>query len=196
MLKDKSLRELETIFQQLNAKLEKINQNAIRDKKYDFEVMPWRDLEQVLRSENKLKEKTQLLLTQIGYLRINLFTECYEQVQRAQTNNELDKTVNLMDRYAEEIVIPFVPTKKQPAISKRLKELLTKKTQPEPTECIQKWRTAHETWLKQIKPTNPPTNNENRTEEYNQLKMAFMTLYTFSFSADDFPPLRSRRTDH
>jgi hypothetical protein len=158
-------------------------------------VIPQNELTQILKSKIKPKKKKQLLLTQIGYLRINLFGEYYEQIQHAQKNNELDKAVKLMNTYAE-IAIPFISTRKQPALIKRLKELLSKRKFPEPRELIQKWKTGYEAWFKQNGSIHPQMDDKKRMEEFDQLKNAFFTLYTFSFSFNNFPPLRDRRSDH
>jgi hypothetical protein len=158
-------------------------------------VIPQNELNQILKSKIKPKKKTRLLLTQIGYSRINLFGEYYEQIQHAQKNNDLDKAVKLMNTYAE-IAIPFLSTKKQPALIKRLKELLSIRGPPESIELIQKWKTGYKAWFKQNEPIHPQMDDKKRLEEFDQLKNAFFTLYTYSFSVDNFPPLRDRPSDH
>lgn len=193
---DKSLRGLEKTFQELRLHLEKIDQDAVRDKKLDFTVISQNELNKILNSKLKLKKKTQLLLTHIGYLRINLFSEYYERIQYAQRNNELDKAVKLMNECAEIIAIPFVSTKKQSAWIKRLKDLLPIENALESIEHVKKWKTGYEAWFKQDVQIPQQTDDKKRMEEFNQLKMAFITLYTFSFSVDNFPALRNRRSDH
>jgi len=150
-------------------------------------------LRQILKGDLKLKEKKRLLLTQIGYLRINIFTEYLERVNLLREKEQLEKAVELMNRYAE-IASIFISTKKQPTIIKRLKELLSKQ-KIEPIEYLQKWRSGYDAWFKQ-KPSNQTVDKKKRMEEFDQLKMLFIDLYTFSFSADNFPPLRYRRSDH
>ena len=154
------------------------------------------ELNQILESKIKLKKKKQLLLTRIGYLRINIFGEDYEQINRAQERKELDKAVELMNKCAETVALPFLSTKKQPGLSERLKKLISTKKQPEPAELIRKWKTSYETWFKQNESNRPQADDKKRMEEFNQLKMAFFTLYTYSFSVENFPPLRNRRSDH
>jgi len=150
-------------------------------------------LNQVLKSNIKLKEKKRLLLTQMGYLRINIFQEYYERVKLSQEKNQLNEAVELMNRHAE-IASMFISTKKQSAPIKRLKKLLSIRS-IEPLEYLQKWRTAYDAWFKQ-KPSQQPIDEKKRMEEFDQLRMAFLELYTFSFSVENFPPLRSRRSDH
>lgn len=154
------------------------------------------ELSQILKRKNKPGEKKQLLLTQIGYLRINLFAEYYEQIQQAQRNNELDNAVKLMNRYAETIAIPFILIKKQLALVKRLKEVFKIKSSSEPTEHIQEWKTGYEAWFNQNASIHPQMDNKKRLEEFDKLKKNFIMLYTISFSVENFPPLRYRRSDH
>ncbi len=158
-------------------------------------MIPQNELNQILKSKIKPKKKRQLLLTQIGYLRINLFGEYYEQIQHAQKNNELNKAVKLMNTYAE-IATPFISTRKQPALIKRIKELLSRRRFPEPVELIQKWKTGYEAWFKQNEFNHSQMDDKKRMEEFDQLKNAFFTLYTYSFSVDNFPPLRDNPSDH
>jgi len=169
-----------------------LNEEAVRDKKWDLPMMNENWLNQVLKSDIKLKEKKRLLLTQMGYLRINIFTEYYERMKLLREKNQLNKAAELMNRHAE-IASIFISTKKQAATIKRLKKLLAIRS-TEPTEYLQKWRTAYEAWLKQ-KPSQP-IDEKKRIEEFDQLRMAFFELYTFSFSVDNFPPLGERRSDH
>ena len=190
------MKGLEKTFQGLYSKLEEIDQNAIRNKKLDFTVISQNELNQLLNSKMKLKKKKQQLLTQIGYLRINLFSEYYERIQSAQRDNELDKAVKLMDECVEIIAIPFISTKKQASWLKRAKELLSIVRFPEPIEHVNKWKDSYKAWFKQDEQPHSQVSDKNRNEEFNQLKMAFITLYTFSFSVDNFPALRNRRSDH
>jgi hypothetical protein len=150
-------------------------------------------LNKTLKSDLALKEKKQLLLTQIGYLRINIFTEYLERVNLLREKNQLDPAVELMNKHAE-IASIFISTKKQPVLIKRLKELLLIRS-IEPMEYLQKWRTAYEAWYKQAS-SQQLIDEKKRMEEFDKLKMAFLELYTFSFSVDNFPPLRNRRSDH
>jgi len=174
-------------------KLKELNKGAVRDKKGDLPMMNENWLNQVLKSDIKLKERKRLLLTQIGYLRINIFSEYFERVKLLREKNQLNEAVELMNKHAE-IASMFISTKEQPASVKRLKELLSIRS-TEPIEYLRKWRAAYEAWFKQ-ESNQQPIDNKKRMEEFDQLKMAFLELYTFSFSVDNFPPLRERRSDH
>jgi hypothetical protein len=192
-LKEKTLKELMNIYQVLKSKLKELNEDAVRDRKYDSPMVNENWLNQALKSNITLKKKKQLLLTQIGYLRINIFTEYFERVNLLREKNQLDPAVELMNKHAEVASI-FISTKKQPAIIKRLKELLSMRS-TEPIEYLQKWRTAYDAWYKQ-ESSQKLIDDKKRMEKFDQLKIAFLELYTFSFSVDNFPPLRDRRSDH
>jgi hypothetical protein len=188
----KSLGELEEIFTGLSSKLDALNQDAVRDKKYDFPVMNEKWLQKVIKRDIKPKEKRILLLTQIGYLRINIFTEYLERVKALQEKKQLNQAVELMNRYAE-IASIFISMKSPHGILKRLKELLTKR-RIEPGEYLRRWQTSYDEWVKQ-NDSQQKVDEENRVEEFDRLKTLFIELYTFSFSVDNFPPLRNRRSD-
>jgi len=150
-------------------------------------------LNKTLKSDLSIGEKKQLLLTQIGYLRINIFTEYFERVNLLREKKQLDPAVELMNAHAE-IARIFIPTKKQSALTKRLKELLSIKS-IEPIEYLEQWRTAYEEWHENNS-NQQIADEKNQLEKFDKLKMAFLELYTFSFSVDNFPPLRHRRSDH
>jgi hypothetical protein len=134
-----------------------------------------------------------VILTQIGYLRINIFTEYFERVNQLREKNELNAAVELMNQHAE-IASIFISKKKQPALIKRLKGLVSIKN-IDTIEYLQKWRTVYEKWRKQ-QSIQRTIDEKKRLKEFDQLKMSFLELYTFSFSVDNFPPLRYRRSDH
>jgi hypothetical protein len=147
--------------------------------------MPKEELKQILKSKTKTQKKRKLLLTQIGYLRINLFSEYYERLQRAEKNKEFDKAVKLMNKYIETIALPFIPTKEQSALTKRLEAWFADDETPDPAKYLREWKTRYEKWLKhtEVMP------NQKTEKEFTQLKTTFFTLYTLSFSAHNFPPV-------
>lgn len=195
-LSEKSLEELEETFRELKSQLDEINRSSVQEKKYEYGVMSQNELTQILKSKTKHKKKQQLLLTQIGYLRINIFNEYYEQIKHAQENKELVKAFKLMKKCAELVALPFFSIKKQPSLAWRLRVRISTKRKPEPAELIQKWKTVQEAWLRKNELAHPQPNDKKRLDEFNELKMAFFALYTYSFSVDNFPPLRERRSDH
>ncbi len=185
------LEDLEKTYQRLQSKMERIDQHAIRDKKGDFAITPQDELTRMLQSKINAKWKVQKLNTEIGYLRCNLFSEYNERIKLAKEKNELDKAVAFMKQYAE-IAIPFVSTEKQPLI-KRIGRWLLRKSPPKDTDRIRNWKDGYEAWIKNREANHPQMNNQEITEEYNKLKTAFFELYTYSFSRENFPPLRNRR---
>ena len=186
------MKELQGIFQVLSLKLKELNKDAVRDMKYDLNVMDENWPDRISQSDIKLKEKKRLLLTQIGYLRINIFTEYFERIKLLREKKQLNEAVELMNNHAE-IAKMFIPTKKQSALEKRLKEILLIKN-IEPIQYLQKWQNAYEAWLRQ-EANQQQVEEEKLLEEFDKLKMSFLELYTFSFSVDNFPPLRNRRSD-
>lgn len=184
------MKELEKTFQDLKLKYDKINEQAIRDKKYDLSVMSKKEVNEVLQRKVSSSEKRKLLLIQIGRLRINLFSEYYEQIKCAQSQNDLNKALELMNTYAE-IAIPFIPIKKPYGITRQLREWYYEKKIVYPEEFIKQWRIKYASWLQQA-----CEDEKKRKEKFEELRIIFYSLYTYSFSETNYPPLTSRRTDH
>jgi hypothetical protein len=189
-----SIEEITSIYQRLNSELEELNKNAIRDVKLDLPEMNEKWLEKTMKGTLNLKGKKKLLLTQIGYLRMNIFNEYYERVKLAKQNNELDKGVELMNEHAK-IAKLFIHPKEQSHLVKRLKEMLGIKD-IDRNEYLTKWKNLYETWQQEKKHSSMLTDDSHRLAEFEKLRMAFLELYTFSFSVDNYPPLRYRRGDH
>ena len=136
-----------------------------------------------------------MILTQIGYVRINLFGEYYERILQAQKNNDLDRAIKLMDTYAETVAVPFISIRKESAFLKRLNGVFLTKRAFEPAEYINEWKIGYEEWFKQSV-SSLRMDGKTRMEEFDRLKKTFIMLYTISFSVDDFPPLRNQLSDH
>jgi hypothetical protein len=188
-----SIEEITSIYHRLNSELEELNKNANRDVKLDLPKMNEKWLKKTMKGHLNLKEKKKLLLTQIGYLRMNIFTEYYERVKLARQNNELDKGVEFMNEHAK-IAKLFIYPKEQSHLVKRLKKMLAIKN-IDPNEYLTNWKNLYQEWQQKEK-ISTQTDNRQRLEKFEKLRMAFLELYTFSFSADNFPPLRYRRSDH
>ena len=149
-------------------------------------------LNKTLKSNISLRDKKRLLLTQIGYLRIDIFTEYFERVNLLREREQLDQAVELMNQHAE-IASIFISRKSQSRLVKRLKELLSIRNL-EPIYYLEQWRTLYATWFKHN--NSDQIDEKKRIENFEKLKMAFLELYTFSFSVKNFPPLSNRRSDH
>ncbi len=185
-----SLKELTETFQDLKQKYDKIDEQSIRDKKYDLPVMNQKEVDEFLQRKISSSEKRKFLLIQIGRLRINLFSEYYEQIKLAQSKNDLDKALELMNAYAE-IAIPFIPIKKPYGVTRQIREWYYEKRIVYPEEFIKQWHTKYESWLQQ-----PRMDEKERKERFEELRVTFYSLYTYSFSEENYPPLTRRRTDH
>ncbi len=167
-----------------------MNEQAIRDRKYDLSVMSQKEVDEFLQRKVSFSERRRLLLIQIGRLRINLFSEYYEQIKCAQSQNDLNKALELMNAYAE-IAIPFIPIKKPYGITRKLREWYYEKKIVYPEEFIKQWRTQYGLWLQQNY-----VDEKQRNEKFEELRVIFYSLYTYSFSETNYPPLTRRRTDH
>jgi hypothetical protein len=144
--------------------------------------MPKDELEQVLRSKAKTHYKRRLLLTQIGYLLINLFSEYYERLQNAEGNKEFEKAVELMNNYIENIAVTFIPKKRQSKFRKRMNAWVSDDTHPDPAKYLREWATHYEAWTKHTEAMF----HQQRGEEFAQLKTTSFTVYVLSFSASNF----------
>jgi hypothetical protein len=180
------LQQFKATFLDLKSKLDKLDPDAIRNKNLDFEVFPMDEMDRKLQGLTK-HEKRQLFLTQIGYLRINLFQEYYERIQVAQERQELDTAVQLMNQYLLSVAMPYIQQRLHPGILTRIAKIFSTSTLPDASETLREWQTRYEAWKRNQK-TQPP-DNPKTTGDFDQTKKIFITLYTLSFSPSNFPPV-------
>jgi len=189
MIHQKSVKGLKNILLAFKSKLMVYDEDAKRNKNSDYTLLPQGQLEQILRSRIPVEEKKKLLLSQIGLLRINLFSECYERTKVLEESKQIDEAVKLMNDYAENVAIPFIPAKKKPSLINRFTDLLSLQRPLEPFEYVQKWRTLYRTWFEGNQSSmHSYTRESQRLEMFNQLRITFNMVYTASFSDDNFPP--------
>jgi hypothetical protein len=100
-----------------------------------------------------------------------------------------------MNIYAETIAIPRIPQDTKPSLRQRLTSSLSSKATPELDQFVQQWKTSYAAWIAQSGKTDPQPNETDRVEQFNKLKETFITVYTYSFSPENFPPLTNQRTD-
>jgi len=124
--------------------------------------------------------------TQIGYLRINLFQEYYERIQAAQEKQQLNHAVQLMNEYIETIAMPYIQQRLNQNIFAKISSLFSTSTLPDTKQTLNEWQTLYNTWNKNQKTQTP---NNQTTKTFDQAKRTFITLYTLSFSPDNFPPV-------
>ena len=117
---EKEFLRLETTFREFETIIGKLNENAVRDRKYDLSVMTNDELDKILESKIRRSEKTRILLTQIGFLRINIFNEYYNEVQLAETKNELDDAVKTMNSHIEQVAMRFIRERLHPSLIDRI----------------------------------------------------------------------------
>lgn len=177
---------LEITFQKLEMILVKISENAIRDTKYDLTIFSSPELRALLESKLKKNEKKRILLTQIGYLRINIFNECYKRAQLAEETQKFDEAIKTMNRYVEEVAIQFLQERLHPSVSNRIKKLFFSPKLADAADTLQEWKLSLSKW------TNinfDDANQEQTIQLYKKIKELFITLDMLSFSLDNFPPL-------
>ena len=163
----------------------KYDQDAVRDKKKDYELLPSNMLHYILKSKIPNRDKKKLLLSQIGLLRINLFMEHSQRVEMLEDNNQLNEAVEVMNDYVVNIAIPFIPVTKKPSLINRFMDLISRERLLEPFEYVQKWKTEYHSW---VESSEFPKNELLRPEKFAQLQTIFRMLYAMSFSDDNFPP--------
>ena len=177
-----TIESLKHYFLEFKEKLEILDKDCVREKKYDFTVMAVGQLERSLKGMSSAKEKMNLLFSQVGYLRINLFYEVYARLQLAEENRDFDKVLKLMNEYIETVAMPFFLSRMQQSWFSRLSGKI-----PEATLSFQSWSSGYKNWFQ------PETGRllweKERLEEFKQLKQAFITLYDLSFSYQNFPPV-------
>jgi len=184
---EESLQHLEDTFQKLSLRLEELSKNPVRDPRFDLAILSWNDLRRVLQDKNGNMAKRSLLLTQVGYLRINLFQEYFERIQVAQKDMKLDDAVKLMKDYVETVAMQFLAWRLHPSALGRLQRYISKDSNPDAAKVLQDFNEGCEVWVKQLK--LPSNNNKQELEDFNKLKKDFITLYTLSFSFENFPPV-------
>jgi hypothetical protein len=153
------------------------------------------ELKQLRSRQKNPKDQKKTLLTQIGYLRINIFQNDFEQIQKAEKASEFDKAAQLMNVYAENTAIPWIPQDTKASLKQRLLNSLSGKTAPDLDQFVQQWKTSYAAWVAQSGKTDSQRDEKGRVERFNKLKEAFITVYTYSFSPGNFPPLTNQRTD-
>ena len=184
-----TVKELLDVLGSFKAKLAECDKDAVRDIKSDYELIPQSQLDLVLRSQASVDKKRSLLLSQIGLLRINLFSEYNERVRILEEKKDLDQAITVMNDYAENVAIPFISSKKKPSFINRFMDLVSKERPLEPFEYVRKWREQHQSWF-EYKETSASSyvSDNQRQEMFAQLKIIFNMLYAVSFSDDNFPP--------
>lgn len=187
MFPEKSMPLLEEIFRTLTSKLDGLNKDAVRDRKLDFNVVSEDELHQKLQSEKKAYGKRRLLLTQVGYLRINIFHEYYERIQKAQETGQISKALELMNDYIETVALPFLQPRLHQSLLEHLKRVFSSDRNPDAAKLLQDWNVHFKDWVS----TDGDTKSEDsgRLKDYAEMKTEFITLYTLSFSFDNFPPV-------
>jgi vacuolar-type H+-ATPase subunit D/Vma8 len=185
---DKEFLRLDATFQELETKINKLNENAIRDRKFDLSVMTHDELKRTLESKIGKRTKIRVLLTQIGFLRINIFNECYKRIQLAETNQKFDEAIKIMNDYVDTVAMQFIQERLHPSLTNRIINSLSKSKIPDATKTLDEWKRLIATWSED-KFTPIDKDKDKKDREYPKMKELFITLDMLSFSFDNFPPL-------
>jgi hypothetical protein len=183
---EKQFLRLDAIFQELETKIENLDENAVRDRKFDLSVMTHDELKKILESKIGKREKTRILLTQIGFLRINIFNECYKKIQVAETNKEFDEAVKIMNDYIETVAMQFIQERLHPSLTDRIITSFSKPKIPDAAKTLEEWKNSLSSWLED---KSNPLDQGEKIKEYTKLKEVFITIDMLSFSLHNFPPL-------
>lgn len=143
---EKEFLRLETTFREFETIIGKLNENAVRDRKYDLSVMTNDELDKILESKIRRSEKTRILLTQIGFLRINIFNEYYNEVQLAETKNELDDAVKTMNSHIEQVAMRFIRERLHPSLIDRIINRFSNSPIPDAAKTLGEWKSSLSTW--------------------------------------------------
>lgn len=189
MIHQKSVIELEKILSSFEDNLAEYDEDAKREKVKDYKLLPKNQLARIMRSEIPTREKKNVLLSQIGFLRINLFMEYDERIEILEKSNQLDEAINVMNECAQKISIPFIPRKKRLSLLISFLDLVSSKKVHKPFEYVQKWNAEYKNWCKnKHNKKNSFIMNQERRNKFKQLKEIFYMLYCLSFSDANFPP--------
>jgi hypothetical protein len=188
---DKEFLRLYVTFQELETKIGKLNEETVRDMKFDLSVMTHDELKKILESKIGKRAKIRILLTQIGFLRINIFNECYKKIQLAETNEELEEAVKIMNDYIETVAMQFIHERLHQSLTDQIINLFSRPKIPDVAKTLEEWKSFLSTWLED-KSTN--FDQAKKIKEYNKIKEIFITLDMLSFSFDNFPPLATDPT--
>jgi len=91
-----------------------------------------------------------------------------------------------MSEYLGTIAMPYIEQRLKPHVFAKISRLFQSSTLPDTAQTLREWQTLYEAWNKNQKTQTP---NNLTTEAFNQLKRTFITLYTLSFSPENFPPV-------
>jgi hypothetical protein len=183
---EKEFSRLETTFREFETIIGKLNENALRDRKLDTCEMSHDELDKILESKIGRREKIRILLTQIGFLRIDIFNECYKRIQLAETKKEFDEAVKIMNGYIEPVAMRFLQERLHPSLIDRIINSFSNSKLPDAAKTLEEWRSSLSTWSED---KSKPLDQEKKIEKYTKIKEIFITLDMLSFSFDNFPPL-------
>jgi hypothetical protein len=183
---EKEFLRLETTFREFETRIGKLNEDALRDRKWDISVITHDELDKILESKIGKSEKIRILLTQIGHLRINIFNEYYTRIQLLETQKEFDQAVKIMNDHIEHVAMQFLQKRLNPSLIDRIINSVSRPKLPDAAATLEGWKSSLLTWSED---KSAPLDQEKKIREFNKIKEIFITLDMLSFSFDNFPPL-------
>ena len=78
MFKNKYIQELRSILNSLKSELTDLDKNSVSNKERKYSLASPKELNLILRSTIPTKDKKSVILSQVGLVRINRYSECYE----------------------------------------------------------------------------------------------------------------------
>jgi hypothetical protein len=188
----KSMTYLHELFHGYYSKLQELNQTAVRDQKLDCSVVSETELAKRLSGKINPLWGQYFLLSQIGYLRINLFAEYYARINAARENKDFNKGIHLMNEYLETVAKPFLIWQVQNSFTGRLRDLVSgSENRRIINQTLVTWAKDYGVWLKLSEDAKA---EKNLNEEFGRMMINFNTLYTYSFSSQNFPPVATEPT--
>lgn len=186
MFHRKSISELRRIMNDLIEYRSQVDSDSGRDTSSDHTLLASEKIYLVLNSDIDAFEKKNLLLQQIGLLRINICSAYSFKINILEDNEQLDEAIILMNQYFNEVALPFIGETRKPSYLDRFKDALAIERSKTPRECIDKWHVDFSDWFN----TNwdERYNAYKKLGIYNSIKSSFSILHGLSFSNDNFPP--------
>lgn len=108
MIHRKSISSLFDVLSNFKVEINELNKNSIRNKKFDYELMDDEEVKFVINSEIPSQQKRNLLLSQIGLARINIFSEVNARIRSFEKKEKFEDAINLMNDYITNVASSFI----------------------------------------------------------------------------------------
>jgi len=185
MVYNKSVDELNEMRIMLTKRLKQHNL-TIGKKVNTYKLISETEINNILKSNISKKDMKNILLAEIGLIRINLFETMSDDIQSHEKNNQLDHNVEIMKTYLVDIAIPFISEGKSSSLIRHFISLFSTNTLDLPLNHIKEWERNYKSW-KNIQTDGVLPQDKNTL--YLELVKDYQLLYALSFSNENFPPM-------